>query len=100
MREFRYDHTARCFDEDLEKDLVAHEAEKTAKREAATEPNALRRMAEEKSPLDEVRDLIDSSRHKAAEDEIREHGVRKKLAAIRDGERASIDTFITQAKNG
>jgi len=101
MKDFRYDDKARTFDEELEKDLVAYEAEKTAKKEAdrQNEPNGIARLAE-KSPLDEVRELIDSTRHKSAEEEIRQHTTKKKLAAFDVARQTSIDEFITQAKNG
>lgn len=101
MREFRYNDVARSFEEELEAEMLQHSKEKQAKKDGGGEErSALQRIAEDKSPLDEVRALIDSSRHKSAGEEIAEHRVRQKLAGIRDQERASIDTFITQAKNG
>lgn len=100
MREFRYDDKARTFDEELEKDLIQLQSEKqAAKDEPGDGESGIQRIARGKTPLDEVRALIDASKTKSAEDEVREHRVRQKLAALRDAEHVRIDSFINQAKS-
>ena len=102
MREHRYSDTARQLDDELGAELTAHQAEKSARAEAEKdkeEPGAgLDRIAKGKTPLDEVRALIDSSRHKSAEEELREHAVRQKLAAARDRGPKAVAEFLEAAK--
>lgn len=103
MRDFRYDDKARTFDEELEKDLLQLQSEKQAKSEGSElthdAESGIQRIARGKTPLDEVRALIDASKTKSAEDEVKEHRVRQKLAAIRDAESERVDSFINQAKS-
>jgi hypothetical protein len=100
MREFRYDDTARTFDEELEKDLLQLQSEKAAKHEPghSEEESGIQRIAKGKTPLDEVRALIDASRQKSAAEEVAEHRVRRKLAELRDRPRQQVDEFLEAAK--
>lgn len=100
MREHRYTETAQQLDDELNAELTTHQAEKSAKADSEKEtPGAgLDRIAKGKTPLDEVRAIIDASRHKSAEEELREHGVRQKLAAAKTRGPRLIEDFITAAK--
>jgi beta-phosphoglucomutase-like phosphatase (HAD superfamily) len=102
MRDFRYDDTARTFDEALEADLLQLASEKAAKHEGTEhEPESgIQRIAKGKTPLDEVRALIDASRQKSAAEEVAEHRVKEKLAELRDTPIKQVDEFLNRAKNG
>jgi len=99
MREFRYDEKARAFDDELEKELSAHVIEKQSEKAESKADNGLARIAQGRTPLDEVRALIDASKNKSAAEEVAEHRVRQKLATLRDAPRVAVDAFLTHAKN-
>lgn len=99
MPEFRYDNVARTFDEELEKEMLQLSSEKAAKHQPEPE-SGIQRIAKGKTPLDEVKAIIDASRSKSAAQEVAEHRVRGKLAALRDGPREQVEQFINLAKNG
>lgn len=95
----RYLKAAHEFDEALTEDLVELETLKAA--EKAAEPdkgNAVLRIAREKSPLDEVKAIIESTKTKSAEEDLREYRVRQKLAAMRTGSQELVKQFIDQTK--
>jgi hypothetical protein len=94
----RYLKAAHEFDEALTEDLVELETLKAA--EKAAEPdkgNAVLRIAREKSPLDEVKAIIESTKTKSAEEDLREYRVRQKLAALKTPDASVIDDFLTAA---
>jgi hypothetical protein len=98
MSEFRYDNIARTFDDELEKEMFQLELEKAAKHQLEPE-SGIQRIAAGKTPLDEVKALIEASRSKNIMQEVAEHQVRKKLAAIRDRPREQVEQFLNLAKN-
>jgi hypothetical protein len=91
----RYDDKAYRFDEELGDDLSRLAAEKVA--EKPTE-SGLDRIAKKKTPLDEVKAIIDASSAKSAEDAVKEHRVRSKLAEIRSRGPRRLDEFLSAVK--
>lgn len=82
MRDFRYHATQKDFDAELSTMLDQHEAEKQSSDEVPEPDHGIKRIAEKKTPLDEVQEAIAASRRKSAAEEIREHEVRRKLASL------------------
>lgn len=96
MSDFRYSDTARRLDDELVEEFKAAGGKKEPEPTHDGE-HALDRIAKGKTPLDEVKALIDATTHKSAADEIREHGVRQKLAAIKSRGPEAVDSFLTLA---
>lgn len=79
---FRYHAAQKDFDAELSTMLDQHTIEKMATDEVPEPDSGIKRIAEKKTPLDEVQEAIAASRRKSAAEEIREHDVRRKLAAL------------------
>lgn len=92
----RYLRTAHEFDEALVEELAEHQTLKAAEKAEKPADNAILRIAREKSPLDEVKALIESTKTKSAEEELREYRVQQKLAAMKDP--GKIDAFLEASK--
>ena len=89
--DFRYNDTALKLEEELA------EIKSAEKAIPAPEESGILRIAKGKTPLDEVRALIDSSKQKSAGAEISEYRVRAKLAGIRDAGPRAVESFLAKA---
>jgi hypothetical protein len=81
--DYRYNDRQRAFDESLSKELNQIELDKQSSDEVPEE-SGIRRIAQKKTPLDQVKEVIEASQRKSAAEEIREFGVRRKLAALKN----------------
>lgn len=100
--EFRYDNTARTFDEQLVEDMKEHRKEAEAHKEEREAAKAEARKGGldaiiEGTPLEQVRRVIDAKK-RPAEAVLREHEVGKKMAAMAAERGSSLDRFLTNSK--
>lgn len=92
---FRYDASAKKLDDEL---VEMFSKEATKPEEEKKPVQAAPRLGQGKTPLDEVRALIDASRAKNASFEIAKHAVRQKLESIRDRGVQAVNDFVETAK--
>lgn len=98
---YRYEKAAHDFDDSLSTFLTELEGEAVIKEAVEREmDDGLRRITSGKTPLDEVREIIDSKTKKTAGEELREYGIRKELRKLAARSREAVDNFLTAAKGG
>jgi hypothetical protein len=97
MSDFRYNEKARQLDDALDADAAEYVAEKAAMKAKPEAESGIQRIAKGGTPLDEVRALIESGKQKAAQD-LREHAVKQKLAALKAQPYVDVDEFINLAQ--
>lgn len=96
---YQYDKHAQEFDRGLSEFLSEMESEKAAEAAADYKPDdGLKRIATGKTPLDEVREIIESKKTKSAAEEIAEHEIRTELRKLSNQQRAALNDFLTAAK--
>lgn len=96
---YRYNNTAHEFDEQLSGFLTELEGERVIKEAVEKEPDdSLQRIVTGKTPLEEVRAIIESKTKKSAAEEIEEHGVRLELRKLAQESHDRIDNFLEATK--
>lgn len=92
---YRYNNTAREFDEQLSGFLTELEGENAIKEAVEREPaDGLQRIVTGKTPLEEVRAIIESKAKKSASQELLEYGIRKDLRKLAASGREAVDSFL------
>lgn len=98
---YRYNNTAHEFDEQLSGFLTELEGERVIKEAVEKEPDdSLQRIVTGKTPLEEVRAIIESKTKKSAAEEIEEHGVRLELRKVATRSREAVDSFLAMKAAG
>jgi hypothetical protein len=98
MRDFRYDDSARRFDEELTEEIMSSRKAAEAKEEErraslkAERRGGLDAIADG-TPLDQVKAVIEAKKRPAAV-VLKEHEVGKKMAAMIGDREAAVDRFL------
>ena len=104
MNDHRYMDDAHAFDESLV-EILSEAARESAVKEAEAESarkdkagGGLQRIAEGRTPLDEVKAILEKQQGKTAAQEIREYEVRRELRKVASRPKDIVDGFLENAK--
>lgn len=100
MTDFRYNAKARDLEDSLLEELEAHAAEKAAEDAAShhPQPSGLKRIADGKTPLEEVKAIIEAKRKTAAE-VLRDHVIKGELVKRANKGRVLVEGFLRSTQH-